>query len=116
METLFRQKQYGLIPADIAKSCPDVTKIPASLQIRRWEAKKPSVHFDEQQLPIVRARMAERAAAREEVVRLLGSMSAEQLDSLLKGSQITKGRASDAGKEGKLSEVSSPVKISVEFG
>ena len=77
---------YGLLPGDFpSSSTSSNTKIPAGLQIRRWEAIEPEKYIPSEHLDAVNSRRAERVRVREECVRLLKAMDDIEAHDLVKG-------------------------------
>lgn len=77
--------QYGLLPGDFPSSSTSSNiKIPAGLQIRRWEAIDAGKYIPSEYLDAVHARKAERARVREECVRLLKEMDDVEAHDLVK--------------------------------
>lgn len=82
---LFDIKQYGFKPADFG-----VTRIPAGLQIRCWEAKDLNQYFPADKVAELAARRAEREQAREECERMLAAMDDAEKAEFLKGDKAEK--------------------------
>ncbi|BEI85303.1 hypothetical protein CcaverHIS002_0507040 [Cutaneotrichosporon cavernicola] len=87
---LFTLKQYGFQSSDFG-----VSRIPARLQIRCWEANDLDKYFPAERVSELLARRAEREHAREECERLLAGMSDAEKSEFLKGEKPEK-------KDGKL--------------
>jgi hypothetical protein len=88
---LFTLTHYGLLPGDFpSSSTSSNTKIPAGLQIRRWEANEPEKYFPTEHLDAVNARKAERLRVREECVRILRNMDDIEAHDLVKGDKEDK--------------------------
>jgi hypothetical protein len=82
---------YGLLPGDFPSSSTSSNiKIPAGLQIRRWEAVEPEKHFPSEHLDAVNARKAERSRVREECVKILKDMDDIEAYDLVKGEKEDK--------------------------
>ena len=83
---LFTLTHYGLLPGDFpSSSTSSNTKIPAGLQIRRWESIEPEKYIPSEHLDAVNSRRAERLRVREECVRLLKAMDDIEVHDLVKG-------------------------------
>lgn len=82
---LFTQSHYGLIPSDFPSSSSAPVKIPAALQIRRWEANEPLKYFPAEHHEVLSARKAEREKVRAECVRILGQLDDVEARELVKG-------------------------------
>ena len=88
---LFTLVHYGLLPGDFpSSSTSSNVKIPAGLQIRRWEAVEPEKYFPSEHLDAVNARKAERSRVREECVRILKDMDDIEAYDLVKGEKEDK--------------------------
>lgn len=87
---LFTQKNYGLLPSDFPSTSSSSIKIPAPLQIRRWEAIDPEKYFPAEHHPAIRARAAERERVRAECLRLLGELDDVEARDLIKGDKEEK--------------------------
>lgn len=87
---LFTQQHYGLIPSDFPSSSSAPVKIPAALQIRRWEANTPETYFAAEHHPALSARKAERDRVRAECVRILGVLDDVESRDLVKGDKDDK--------------------------
>jgi hypothetical protein len=82
---LFTMKQYGFQPSDFG-----VSRIPARLQIRCWEANDLDKHFPANRVPELEARRAEREQAREECERMLAGMDDAEKAEFLKNEKVDK--------------------------
>jgi hypothetical protein len=104
---LFNLTHYGLLPGDFpSSSTSSNVKIPASLQIRRWEAIEPEKYIPAEHLDAVNSRKAERVRVREECVRILKEMDDVEAHDLVKGD----------GKERKTHEAKTVERGRVEVG
>lgn len=92
---LFQLQHYGYLPTDFPSSSSSVPKIPASLQIRRWEAINPEAYFSAEQCQTLKQRQAERVAARQECLRLLAAMDDVERWELVKGDGKDKGESKE---------------------
>jgi len=83
---LFTLTHYGLLPGDFPSSSTSSNiKIPAGLQIRRWEAIEPEKYIPAEHLDAATSRKAERVRVREECVRILKEMDDIEAYELVKG-------------------------------
>jgi hypothetical protein len=82
---IFSLQSYGFLPSDFPSSSTTTVKIPAALQIRRWEAIEPEKWFTPEQCVTLEQRKTERQAARTECLRILGEMDDVEKWELLKG-------------------------------
>lgn len=83
---LFKLTHYGLLPGDFPSSSTSSNiKIPASLQIRRWEAIELERYIPAEHLDAANSRKAERVRVREECVRILKEMDDIEAYDLVKG-------------------------------
>lgn len=93
---LFAIHDYGFVSSDFSPST-STTKIPATLQIRCWEALEPEKYFTDEQITVLASRRAERVRMRAECVRLLGEMDDIEKLELLKGDKGEKREKGDKG-------------------
>jgi hypothetical protein len=83
---LFTLTHYGLQPGDFpSSSTSSNVRIPAGLQIRRWEATEPEKYIPSEHLDAVNTRKAERVRVREECVKILKEMDVIEAHELVKG-------------------------------
>ena len=90
---LFTRRDYGFIPSDFSPS--STVKVPATLQIRCWEANEPEKYLSGDQLDMLETRKAERTKAREECLRFLIEMDDVGKLDFIKGDKIDRTEKGD---------------------
>jgi hypothetical protein len=85
VKQLFALKQYGFLGSDlnIAQS-----RLPASLQIRCWEANDVEKYFPDESVAKLLERRGERERARDECVRLAADLDDTEKHDLVKGDKV----------------------------
>ncbi len=84
---LFTLKQYGFTSSDFPNA---TSKIPASLQIRCWEANDVEKYFPSDQVEIMLTRRKERESTREMIQSMLEGMDDIEKVELIKGEKLDK--------------------------
>ena len=84
-----------MIPTDFPSSSSAPVKIPAGLQIRRWEANESLKYFPAEHHEVLSARKAEREKVRSECIRILGQLDDVEAKEMIKGDKGEKEDKSD---------------------
>ena len=105
---LFVQRDYGVIPSDLGSSS---AKVPVGLQYKCWEALLPDSYFSVDTCQVLAQRKLEREEARNEVVRLLSSMSHAEMLEWIKADKADKAEAKEDKADKDKVKVEKPKKV-----